>query len=295
MWSEDVGRMFATWTTPDDEVIPLSNTSPDLGWFTTQGPAGWGANPVTLVTDPIAAGGEQVRFIRSEARRITWPLHVFGETQVEFQARYRRIMRAFTLTTQRRAPGVLTVYMPDGSARFIAAYYETGFGGESGENWLSANPVLTLYCPDGYWSGIDPITISRQGGTPAPTSFYSPFMNIGQSRLLGETTVDNPGEIDSWPTWTITGPLTRFVAENATLGVQFALTTTLTVGQQARITTMRPTVRGPGDVNLTGSLDWPSAVLWPLAPGNNDLNFSMDNATSASSVDMTFYPRYEAV
>lgn len=295
VWTEDVGTMVASWTSPDGEVFPLSNTSPDLGWFTTAGPGGWGASPVTLVTDPIATGGEQVRFIRQEARRITWPLHVYGRTYLEFQQRYRRIMRAFTLTTQRRAPGLLTVQMPDGSSRFIAAYYETGFAGESGENWLSANPVLTLFCPDGYWSSTTPVSMSRQGGVPSVASFYEPFLNLGQSHVLGETTIANPGEVDAWPTWTITGPMTRFVAVNETLGVQFGLTSTLTEGQQIRITTMRPTVRGPGDANLTGSLDWPAAVLWPLAPGDNAVNFSMDNATPSSSVRLSFYPRYEAV
>lgn len=295
VWTEDVGTMVATWTTPDGDIIQLSDTSPSLGWFTTAGPGGWGANPVTLVSDPIAAGGEQVRFIRSEARRITWPLHVYGRTYQEFQKRYRKIMRAFTMTTQRRAPGVLTVYLPDGSARWIAAYYEAGFGGESGENWLFANPVLTLYCPDGYWSDVNSLTISRAGGAGAAGGFYSPFISLGQSQVVGDSVVTNPGEIDAWPTWTITGPLTRFVATNATLGVKFALSTTLAAGQQVRITTLRPTVRGPGDANLTGSLDWPSAVLWPLVPGDNAVNFSMDNATQNSQVQLTFYPRYEAV
>jgi hypothetical protein len=295
VWTEDVGTMVATWTTPDGAVIQLSNTSPDMGWFTTSGPAGWGANPVSLVTDPLANGGEQVRFIRSEARRITWPLHVYGQTYQQFQQRYRRIMRAFTMTTQRRAPGILTVYLPDGSARFIAAYYETGFGGEGGENWLSANPVLTLYCPDGYWSDVDPITVTRRGGSTVEASFYNPFINLGQSQTLGATVINNPGEIDAWPTWTITGPMSKITAVNETLGVQFALTTTLTEGQQVRITTNRPTVRGPGDSNLTGKLDWPSAVLWPLVPGDNAINFALENASSSSQVSMSFYPRYEAV
>ncbi len=296
VWSEDVGTMVATWTTPDGDVFQLSNTR--AGWFTTFGPGGWGANPISLVTDPLASGGEQVRFIRTEARRITWPLHVWGETYLQFQQRYRRIMRAFTMTTQRRVPGILTVYLPDGSARWIAAYYETGFGGESGENWLRANPVLTLYCPDGYWSDVDPITVTRVGGVVAEdASFFNPFLNLSgaSSHAIGETVINNPGEIDAWPVWTVTGPMTKLTAVNATLGVQFGLTTPLTEGQEVRITTLRPTVRGPGDSNLTGSLDWPSAVLWPLIPGDNQITFSMADATTASKVELTFHPRYEAV
>ena len=204
-------------------------------------------------------------------------------------------MLAFAMTTHRRAPGILTVSLPDGSARRIAAYYETGFGGEAGENWLYANPVLTLFCPDGYWQDTQPVTVNRTGGSPGDSSFYNPFINLGQSQVLGETTVHNPGDVDAWPTWVITGPMTKLTAVNTTLGVQFGLTATLTDGQQVIITTNRPTVRGPGDSNLTGALDWPSAVLWPLVPGDNDVTFSMENASATSGVQLTFYPRFEAV
>src|SRR5690349_10541601 len=72
----DVGTLQATWTDPDGEVYQLTDISPELGWFTTQGPSGWWATPIELVTDPLPRGGEQVRYIRVNPRTIIWPLHV---------------------------------------------------------------------------------------------------------------------------------------------------------------------------------------------------------------------------
>lgn len=292
---EDVGTMQATWTAPDGSVWSLTDTSPDLGWFTTKGPSGWGANPIELVTDPLPRGGEQVRFIRQESRRITWPLHIWGDNHQQFTGRYRDLLRAFTMTTHRRTPGILTVYRPDGGARQIVAYYEAGFGGESGENWLSANPVLTLFCPDGYWQDVTPTVVSRAqaGGDSGESSFYSPFINVNSSQVLGRTDIENSGEIEAWPAWVITGPMAKVTAVNWTVGVRFALTYALTEGQQIRITTNRPTVRGPGDTNLTGFLDWPSAVLWPLMPGVNDIEFQVDNAGASTRIELSFQARYE--
>lgn len=288
---EDVGTMRATWTDPDGQVWQLTDISPELGWFTRPGPGGWGANPIELVTDPIAAGGEQVRYIRVQPRTITWPLHIWGETHQQFVERYRQVLRAFTSTTHRQAPGILTISRPDGTNRMIYAYYKEGFDGEVGENWLSANPVINLWCPDGYWTDTTDTTISRS--QPVASNFFSPFITVGSSQVLGDTTIVNPGEISAWPRWTVTGPMTKLTATNITLGQRFALTYSLSAGQQVQITTQRPMVRGPGDINLAGSLDWPSAVLWPLLPGANQVNFSIDGAGTNSRIDMGFRARYE--
>lgn len=291
VWREDVGTMLATWTDPAGTVWNLTDISPDLGWFTTQGPGGWGATPIELVTDPIARGGEQLRYIRVHPRTITWPLHVWGDTHQEFVERYRQLLRAFTSTTHRQAPGILTIARPNGKKRQIYAYYKEGFEGEPGENWLFANPVLNLWCPDGYWTDTEDTQISRS--QPIASNFFSPFITVGSSRVLGDTQIDNPGEVEAWPRWVVTGPMTKLTATNITSGQRFALTYPLTAGQQITITTQRPMVRGPGDVNLTGYLDWPAAVLWPLLPGTNQVNFSVDGAETATRIDMGFRARYE--
>jgi hypothetical protein len=289
--TEDVGTMTATWTDPSGLVWNLTDISPDLGWFTMSGPAGWGANPIELVTDPLARGGEQVRTVRVSPRTISWPLHIYGDTHMEFITRYRQLLRAFTSTTYQQTPGILTVSRPNGQSRIIYAYYKEGFEGESGQNWLSASPVINLWCPDGYWLDGQDTVISRT--QPASSNFYSPFYTIGSSQVLGLTSINNPGDVDAWPRWVVTGPMTKLTGISLTLGVQFSVTYTLTEGQQVRITTNRITVRGPGDINLAGALNWPDAVLWQLISGENLVQFQVDGAGPTTRVDLAFRPRYE--
>lgn len=297
----DVGKVTITWIDSTGREWALSDTSAELGWFTMPGPAGWGATPIELVTDPRPRGGEMVRFIRSKPRRMQWPLYFGGRDQLEYTDRRRRITRAFTMTTQRMVPGWIKVTRSDNSARLIACFYETGLEGEAGQDWLSSRNVVQLYCPDGYWQDAQPVTVERTF-SPQNTPFISPFISITSSRVLSgndgdpPTVIDNIGDVEAWPVWTLTGPLTKITATNFTVGSRFALTYGLAAGQQVTITTEPPTVRGPGDSNLARYIDWfndAGTELWPLLDGPNEISFVVDGAGAGTKVQLSFTPRYE--
>lgn len=290
-WREDVGTMYATWTDPLGTVWPLTDIAPERGFFTTFGVAGWGAAPYEIVTDPMARGGESVRHIRAQPARLTWPLHVWGETHQQFVDRIRAIRKAIMMTVHRGIPGTITVQRPDGSARYIEAFYEDGFGGEGGEHWLSANPVLTMFCPDGSWRDVDQVVERRTFGTPV--SFFSPFLTVSESQVIGATTINNPGDMTAWPTWTITGPCTSVTATNNSTEQSFVLTHTLIAGATATITTDRPMVRGSAGENIADKLNWPAAYLWGLLPDANDIQFVVAGGSTGTAIELAFHPRYE--
>ncbi len=291
-----VGNMYATFTDPLGGIHELTNTvgigtDDELGWFTTPEVSGWGAKPYEFVVDPLPRGGESVRFIRSQAGRVIWPLHIWGQTHQTFLERYREIRRAFMSTVHRRSPGILTVSRPDGRSRQLDVYYEEGFKGEPGEDWLYANPKLTLYAPDGYWRDTE-ATIVTRAYSPG-VSFFNPFGTLSSSQVFGNTVINNPGEVDAWPVWTITGPAESLTATNNTTGQSFILTYSLMAGETVTITTLRPTVRGPAGQNLVASLNWPTAQLWPLYGGDNNVEFTVGGSASGTKIQLTFYPRYE--
>ncbi len=286
-----VGTMRATYTDPTGVVWDLSDTSDRLGWFTTEAIAGWGAATFEVVTDVRPRGGETVRFVRPQPARITWPLHVWGDTHMQFVTRYRTIRRAFLMTAHRAETGVLRVIRPDGSAREIDVLYEEGFKGEPGEGLRYANPVLTLFAPDGAWRDAVATVLTRAQAPPA--AFFVGFPTISLAQVLGNTVLHNGGDMTAWPTWRIEGPCTELVATNHTTGQAFTLTTTLTAGQAASITTDRPTVRGPVGQNLAGSLNWPGAYLWGLAPGDNQITFAVAGSGDETKVTLEFFQRYE--
>jgi hypothetical protein len=290
---EDVGTITATWTDPTGTVWQLSETGDEPGWFTTQGPAGWDATTYEIITDPQPRGGESVREIRSKPGRIVWPFYAGGDSHLQYIERRRQIKRAFTMTAHRKAVGVLRVERPDGPqyAREIEAFYEGGLEGEAGQGWLYSSDAVTLFCPDGYWRSVEPITTTRSY-TPG-VDFLNPFPSISDSLALGATAIDNPGDVTAWPAWTITGPMSAMAATNLTTGQEFALSYPLIAGEQITITTQRPTVRGPAGQNLSQFLNWPSAYLWGFAPGENQVILNLSGGDVGASITATFHARYE--
>lgn len=289
----DVGTMNAVWTAPDGVEWNLSDISPDRGYFTTDKVGGWGARPYELVTDPQPRGGERVRFVRAQPARLTWPLHIWGTTHQEFVTRYRALRKAFMSTVHRGQVGVLRVARPDGTSREIQAFYEDGFGGEPGQNWVSANPVLTLFCPEGAWSDPEHTEVSRSPSAQVP--FNDPFLSISPSQILGTTTITNPGDLTAWPTWTITGPASSISATNNTAEHTFTINYTLLAGETMTVVTAgpQPGVRGPADQNLSGELNWPEAYLWGLEPGDNEVEFIVGGSSGTTNITLTFHALYE--
>lgn len=283
--------MTATWTDPDGTVWPLTSIDPAVGWFTPFGPSGWNATSYELVTDPLPRGGENMRFIRANPARIVWPLYVYGDTHLQYVQRARQIRKAFVSTLHRGLPGTLRVTRPDSTAREIDGFYQSGCEGEAGEGWLYGNDAVTLFCPDGYWRDITETQISRSY-VPG-VDFFNPFPTVSSSLALGPTTLNNPGDVTAWPTWTITGPMSAMTATNVTTGQEFTLAYGLSAGEQVTITTQQPTVRGPAGQNLASYLNWPNAYLWPLRPGDNTVVFSVSGGLSGTTVLLSFHPRYE--
>lgn len=287
----DYGTIYATWTDPTGGLWQLSNTSDDLGWFTTKGPGGWGAAPVELITDPLSKGGVSVRTARVPERRLTWPLFIWGETHLQFVERYRNIVNAFAATVQLQAPGTLRVARQDGTARSIDCWYEDGLTGEPAENWSAARPVLTLLCPEPYWRDDELLSVTRSFSVGVP--FLAPYPTISNSDALGASVIQNPGDVEAWPNFTFTGPMTQMIATNNRTGDSFTVNYTLTAGQQLTITTGPPTATGPNGENVIGALDFPTAVLWSLLPGANDVTFTGNGVDVGTSVTLSFAARYE--
>jgi len=231
---------------------------------------------------------------RAEPRRLTWPLHIYGDTHMQWLERYRALMRAFTLTKY-QGPGVMRVTRPDGSAREIECLYEDGFGGEPNENHDFANPVLTLLCPDGFWRDVNQQVITRSAAADA-VPYLNPYPTVSSSQILGQSRIYNPGDVQAWPHWAITGPAAQLVATNHTTGESFTLSHTLLAGQTATITMTahRPLIRDHEGNNIVGSLNWPGARLWGLIPGFNEVTFDVTGSGPGTQVQLSFYPRYEA-
>ncbi|MEU0458652.1 phage tail protein [Streptomyces sp. NPDC006129] len=266
--------------------------------------SGLGAASYTLTSDPHPRGGARLRHVQPQPRTIVWPVLVKGADHTTFTRNWRRLARAFTRTLRLgpggvRVPGTLEVARPDGTARRIAVYYSSGWDGlgdtATGITWDSA--VLTLWCEDPYWVDVVPQTVHRETG--AQEDYLVPYPTVSSSQVLGATTVMNPGDVDVWPQWLITGPASAITFTREDTGEAFTLDMAetahgpLLAGETVTVSTDPPRVRSGTGENLVAGLNWPEAVLWSLPPGDTSVTFQLDGAAAGSAVDLTFYPRYE--
>lgn len=293
----DLGYAAITYVDPTGARWPMTDLA--ANWYTlAEGVSGLGAAPYTLTSDPHPRGGARLRHVQPQPRSIVWPVLVKGRDHTEFTANWRALASAFTRTL-REGPGSLEVARPDGTVRTIAVYYASGWEGRgqtaTGITWDSA--VLTLWCEDPYWVDYEAVTVHRESGTLV--TYFDPFPSVSSSQVLGATTVTNPGDVDVWPTWTITGPATSITFTRSDTSDAFTLDMTDTVhgallaDETVTISTDPPRVRSGTDENLIDGLDWPTAVLWSLPPGQTAVTFQLDGASTGSAVDLTFHPRYE--
>ncbi|BAU83346.1 serine/arginine repetitive matrix protein 2 [Streptomyces laurentii] len=299
----DVGVATVTYTDPTGKVWPLSDSS--AGWFTRgAGVSGLGAVVYTHTRDAQPRGGALLRHVAAQPRSIVWPLYVYGRDHMEFVGRWRALATAFTRTLRpgpdgRPVPGVLTVARPDGTARRIHVFYDSGFEGQPkrGAGVVSDNAVITFWCEDPYWQDTVPVTVRRESAVPL--DHQAPYPTISSGQVLGATTLDVPGDVVVWPLWRITGPATLITVTREDTGEAFTIDPAkvghgaLAAGEQVTVRTDPPQVRGPDGSTWSAALDWPGAVLWPLAPGTNEVTFQLDGAGPGSAVDLEFHPRYE--
>lgn len=301
----EIGYASATYTDPSGKVWPL--TDEGAGWFTlSSGVSGLGAAPYELTSDPHPRGGARLRHAQPQPRAIVWPIYVYGDTHTEFLGRWRALATAFTRTLRegpdgRRTPGWLEISRPDGTRRRIAVHYRDGFEGRGtqGSGIVSDAAALTLWCEDPYWQDPVEVAVHREAGTLS--SFLAPYPTVSSSQVLGETVITNPGDVVVWPRWTITGPASLITFTHQDTGDVFSLNPSapsvghgaLLAGETVTVTTDPPSVRGPDGSNWSGALNWPEAVLWGLAPGENRLSFQLDGSGAGSAVDLRFNPRHE--
>lgn len=282
--------LVPTWFPPDGSgPLPLN---PDGAVYLSLD--GWsgvtGAAPVSITTDPHPRGGARVRHIQPEPRTIIWPLRFRAAQHMGLVLPWRQVAQKFT-QTRRLGPGVLRIARPDGTAREISAHYEDGFSGQPGQGWLEDTAVLQLYCEDPYWRDVNPTVVARAFSDPL--NYYDPYASISSGQVLGETTITNDGDVEAWPSWTVTGPMTQLAGTNHTTGEMFTLDAVLLASEVATITTDPPSVRGPAGQNWSGLLDWPTAVLWGLAPGSNDIDFAVAGAAAGTRIELAYKRRYE--
>jgi phage-related protein len=293
-WPQRLVEMpTVSFTDPAGMVTMLTDW--ENGWVVQPGARGLDMPSYAMAQDESPGiDGYEVRQVRAQGKTITLPVAFWAQdSRAAYLARRRTLVRSLN---PKRGPGTLTLTQPDGSARSIGVFYADGMEGDesldaAGARWCIT--VLTFAAPSPYWIGGE-VTTEWKNGTGGD---FFPFLplTVGDSQVLGAVTVDNDGDDDAHPVWTIQGPATNATLTNTTTGQSLALTRTLTGTDTVVIDTRerRQTALLNGVTNL-----WPNlsddSTLWPLEPGRNHLTLTVAGSTSVTSVRMTYQPRYLA-
>ncbi|WP_329376023.1 phage distal tail protein [Streptomyces sp. NBC_01483] len=238
--------------------------------------------------------GYAIRQVRAQGKEIALPVAFWADdSRAAYLARRRGLIRSLN---PKRGTGTLTVTQTDGTSRTIGARYSAGLEGDesldaAGARWCMG--VLTFACPSPFWLGAEVTTEWR--AAVSGTFFPVLPLAVGNSQVLGAVTVDQDGDDDAYPVWTITGPATSVSLTNTTTGDTLLLTRTISIGDTIVIDTRerQQTALLNGVTNLWGNLS-DASTLWPLEPGINDLTLTVSGSTSATRVRMTYQPRYLA-
>lgn len=278
------------WIDPDGVTLPLA-----VEWRV----AGRFAPPVEREEETVPGQpGSRLRTVRHDARDFSLALWIEGASENDLRTQMRDITY---LMDGVRGDGRIRVTSPLGDQREIVCRVTGGLemsevlGDTSGPTAQRA--VVTLRAVDPYWQDTTDTAAGpwAQGGTAAGFFPFFP-LRLTSSEVLATATVDNLGDVEAWPVWTVVGPGSTITLKNQTTGKTLALDTTLGAGESVVIDT-RPgykTVTKNDGTNLYPNLSSTSS-LWSLIKGPNAVQIEIGGATSATSVSMLYRHKYLAV
>ncbi|WP_241836216.1 phage tail domain-containing protein [Streptomyces sp. JS01] len=293
-WPQRVVEMpLVSFTDPGGATTLLTDW--ERGWVVQPGIKGLDMPDYAMATDESPGiDGYEVRQVRAQGKTISIPIAFWAnDSRAAYLARRRTFIRALN---PKRGQGTLTLTQPDGDVRSIGVRYQDGMEGDesldaAGRRWCIG--VVTFAAPSPYWTGGE---VTTEWKNSAGGDFF-PFLPlvVGDSQVLGSVTVENDGDDDAFPVWTIKGPATSVTLTNTTTGQTLVLTRTITGADTIVIDSRerRQTALLNGVTNLWPNLSNASA-LWPLETGVNKLTLTVAGSTSATSVRMTYQPRYLA-
>lgn len=246
--------------------------------------------------------GSVPRDFRHMAREIKLKLTYTAASEPALRTLLRNTMYTSDPT---RGEGIIRVTSPLGDVREIGCRYQSGLEmdespGKSGPTMQQADVTFKAYDP--YWRDPSDTSQSFTIGT-APLFFPIFPIRLTASQIAVDDTVNNTGDVSSWPVWVITGPGSVISLQNLTTGRSTVLqSTVLGAGESVTIDT-RPsgiyptgkTILRQDGTSLFGDQSNTSA-LWELVVGNNAVRLAMSGAVvGQSALSLNWRRRYLAV
>lgn len=290
----------------EGEEIPLTAFT-DSNWpgvIMQPGATGLDAPPFELHSDdsPNLDGGI-FRNSRAIAREIMIPLVLYGVDRKTLKSLQKKLV---TSLNPKKGYCVLKFVEGNSIPRYLYCYYKGGMEGneaqdQSGFNWKKFALSFTAFDPYFYSDTVQAAQWSFGEGEPflpATGSFLPLHLNAGIVSS-SEVTIYNPGDVEAWPIWKITGPIRSFSFASPD-GESFGISaptdgSNIIPGGRTLTVDTRPGFKSLKDnigTNYWPLLD-PNPILWALPEDESICNVSILPGADTAVVKLTYSPRYE--
>ncbi|MBW2559214.1 MAG: phage tail family protein [Deltaproteobacteria bacterium] len=285
-----------TWIPASGSQIVLNN---EVNYYVLVGLLG-GESPSFKFIEERFPGlyGSYVRQVDVEPRTLSIPIKIVDSNLADLKDRIRELVVALSPLL-----GLGKLKFETGSTvRYLDCYYSGGLEGSDsldlwGFDWIKG--LIQFYAPFPYFYG-NAIETIYELGSGLEDFLTDPFfpMSIGESTVLGDDIIDNIGQIESWPVWTITGPGSSITLTNEDTGEEISLTgaggLTLASSEVIEIDTR------PGYKSITKISNGANyfrylsdaSILWSLDSGSVNINTAVTSATSVTEILLSFKPFY---
>lgn len=255
------------------------------------------APPNERVEDTPPGAGARLRSVRHTAREVALVQWVSGADEASTRAALRALVASLDPL---RGDGVLRSTTSIGEQRELTCRYVSGFESQPerlDEGGLLYQRAVLVFraAEEPYWVDAADTAMSFELGDSTVGSFFPvPPLRLASSELFAQATVDNGGDVEAWPVWTLSGPGSGLAINNLTTGKSLALSTSVTADETITVDTRpgRKTVTLGDGTNLFPDLT--SRQLWPLDRGPNSIEVQLSGATSDSVLQLSYRQRYLA-
>lgn len=251
------------------------------------GATGLGLPPVSLQWLEGAGDGAKYRGGRVLPRDIDLPLDFLGRDTAHLTELLSKVARALAeectlFWTDATGHEWYTKVVRTGGGDFV-------YGVDTiGERDLQT--VITLRAGDPYFTSVQPVMypIIRQH-TSDPFIDNLSRLPVSASSALGDVTLDNVGDVHTYPTWRVVGPGRNFLAVSPS-GERLSWKGSLGEGEMLVLDAKTGTVVDGNGVSRYEELD-DAPRFWSIPPGRVSCRVELEDITPDTRVTCGFQPR----
>jgi phage-related protein len=267
-----MANIILTLTGGNGETVTLGDDASTYDYILNTGVAGLAIPPVNVRVDEAIGDGGYYVSSRRLPRDIDLPITILGDSREDVETKF--IALAKLLSDRSGATRIMATY-PDTSEWYIDGYYISGGNvtyGTSASKYF-AKLEIAFRCPNPYWTKNVVIQYV--------------FPTIGSKSIV------NSGDINSYPVWTLTGPMANITFTSPT-GETWTYLSSIAAGAIVIVDTDSKTVKDPAGVSKYSGLG-NTPNLFALPAGTNSVNITGGTFGAGASIEVTFSPRKEVV